>query len=468
LKANTVILRFYKYKLFKYFANYHLKYTFFMPYFCKKNAIIALLFFYFGYLNTNFAQDSTASPRFNFHFQTTVVAQAHTDFHAPYRGEHSLRESEPIANSMTATLFLGVNLWRRAQLYINPEVAGGKGLSGATGVAGFPNGETFRVGDPAPTPYVARCYLSQDVPLKGAKQVRVADEANQIGGTQADNRLNITVGKLCLADIFDDNKYSHDPRTQLFNWSLMSAGAWDYAADVRGYTGAAVLQYITPKFEVRYAAAQLPTMANGAYLNNNLTESLSHQIEFAVHTTPNYTVRLGAFQNKASMGNYAKAITMLPNPDIVTAPLTTRTKTGAYLNADYQITNNIGIWGRASWNDGQNATWAFTEIDNSLSLGAQLEGTLWHRKLDALSLAVVRNGISNEHAAYLKAGGYGFIIGDGALRYGSELIIELNYQWHLFGDKLTVSPDYQYIINPAYNQDSPAVHFFGLRSHIAF
>ncbi|MEJ7660684.1 MAG: hypothetical protein WKG07_14250 [Hymenobacter sp.] len=61
--------------------------------------------------------------------------------------------------SLTTTLFIGRRLWKNAAVYFNPEVAGGSGLSGATGIGGAPNGETFRIGDPAPQVYLARLYF---------------------------------------------------------------------------------------------------------------------------------------------------------------------------------------------------------------------------------------------------------------------------------------------------------------------
>ena len=286
----------------------------------------------------------------------------------------------------------------------------------------------------------------------------------------------MNLGKLSVADFFDQNSYSHDPRTQFMNWSLMSAGAWDYAANTRGYTVGGVLEYVTPAFALRVASTLLPTYANGPTLNFHYGTAHAETVEL----TKTYrlggrqgTVRALGFRNVAAMATYRSAVALGQAtgtaPDVEAVRRAGHTKVGFGLNAEQTLTSNVGVFARVSYNDGRNETWAFTEIDQSASLGVVSTGTRWHRPDDRLGAAVVVNGISAEHQAYLAAGGYGFIIGDGALNYGLEQVGEVYYSLSLPRYHASISPDYQLIINPAYNRDRRGpVHVVALRLHVEF
>ncbi|GAC1588506.1 MAG: hypothetical protein NVS3B25_05200 [Hymenobacter sp.] len=300
------------------------------------------------------------------------------------------------------------------------------------------------------------------------------DDLNQLGGTRPARYLSVTAGKISIADYFDQNSYSHDPRTQFFNWSLMSAGAWDYPANTRGYTVGAVVEYITPDFALRAASTLVPTYANGPILNYHYTQAHAETVEL----TKTYklqgragTVRLLGFRNVANMGRYAQALSepMGPRPDVIGTRAEGRTKVGFVVNAEQEVSKTVGLFGRFSYDDGKNETWAFTEIDQSASLGAVSTGARWHRPDDRLGVAVVVNGISLEHRAYLAAGGYGFILGDGALNYGLESIGEVYYNIALPKYHASISPDYQLVVNPGYNRDrSGPVHVVAVRLHVEF
>ena len=421
-------------------------------------------------------QSGRVQPRnWSLHFQQTLIDQWHNDLHTPYAGTYSLADRESAKLSFTSTLFIGRRLWKGAALYFNPEVAGGSGLSGARGIAGFPNGETFRIGDPSPNLYLARLYLRQTFAL-GADTDVDEDDFNQLAGPRPRRYFAVNLGKLSVADFFDQNSYSHDPRTQFMNWSLMSAGAWDYAANTRGYTVGGVLEYVTPAFALRVASTLLPTYANGPTLNFHYGTTHAETVEL----TKTYrlggrqgTVRALGFRNVAAMATYRSAVALgqatgTP-PDVEAVRRAGHTKAGFGLNAEQTLTSNVGVFARVSYNDGRNETWAFTEIDQSASLGVASTGTRWHRPDDRLGAAVVVNGISAEHQAYLAAGGYGFIIGDGALDYGLEQVGEVYYSLSLPRYHASISPDYQLIINPAYNRDRRGpVHVVALRLHVEF
>jgi high affinity Mn2+ porin len=418
--------------------------------------------------------DHDAASKWSVHFQQTVIQQWHNNFTPRYEGDFSLQAREQAKLSLTTTAFIGRKLWKGAAVYFNPEVAGGSGLSGATGIGGAPNGETFRIGDPAPQVYLARLYLRQLWAL-GSETEQVEDDNNQVAGAIPKRYLALNVGKFSIADYFDQNSYSHDPRTQFFNWSLMSAGGWDYPANTRGYTVGAVLEYVTPAFALRGGLSAMPTDANGPVLDFNYDKAQAITLE----VTKPYTlgghpgaVRLLGFRNQAAMGSYRLAVSQagFGGPDVTAVRAERRTKYGVVLNAEQEIAPNVGVFGRLSYNDGHNETWAFTEIDHSLSLGVTSAGTRWKRPTDRLGIATVANGISKDHRAYLAAGGSGFILGDGRLDYGLEYIGEVYYSIDFPRYHAALSPDYQIIFNPGYNtsRTSAPIHVVALRVHVEF
>jgi high affinity Mn2+ porin len=436
----------------------------------KRNIV---LFFLFGYapLHAQFIKDTGIQKNWSLHIQATVIPQYHFNFTAKYTGNNSLQTSEGTKTSFTNTYYIGRRLWHNAAIYFNPEIAGGEGLSKATGIAGFPNGETFRIGSSAPKLYVARAYIEQKISLNNATSL-TEDDLNQLRANDPSSYLSVRIGKFSLADFFDDNNYSHDPRTDFMNWSLMSAGAWDYPANTRGYTNGLVLELKKPTWALRTAVVQVPEYANGQKLDTKISSAFGTVLEaekkFIVNTQQNIVVRLGGFYNKARMGNYDEAVqeglAQLMDPDVTATRKYSRDKTGFYINAEHNFKNG-GSFLRYSWNDGINETWAFTEIDRSFSAGLSFNGAPWKRTGDKWGLAYVGNGISKPHRNYLKNNGYGFIIGDGTLTYGIENIIELFYSYHLAKLPVFISPDYQFIIHPAYNKDRGPVHIVALRLH---
>ena len=410
------------------------------------------------------------SRRFTAHGQATVITEKHDVFHAPYSGPNSLPRHEGEKTSITGTLFLGAKLWEGGEVYFNPEISGGQGFGGVTGLAGFSNGEIPRVGTPEPRPYIARLFYQQTFGLGGEKE-HVDDGQNQIAGFRDSHRLTVTVGKFGAIDYFQSNSYSNDPRVQFENWALFTNGAWDYPADVRGYTQGAVIEYTEPTWSLRYAAMTEPTQANGGTFDSHIPAAIGNAMEFERRYTladhPG-VIRLMGYANSAHMGKYRQAIDQAAGsiPD-VTKTRAYRIKYGFGLSAEQEITKDLGVFGRLGWNDGHSETWAFTEIDQSASLGLSLKGTRWQRPDDVVGLAGVLNGLSKDHRDYLRAGGRGFLIGDGRLNYGYEEILEAYYLLKL-ADHIFVTGDVQYIENPAYNKDRGPVFIGGVRVHVEY
>lgn len=417
-------------------------------------------------------QDTIRKPgsRFNLHFQTTYIYQYSARFRTPYSGQNSLSGDEEKQNSLTMTLFGGARLWKGAQVYMNPEIAGGSGLSGALGMGGSSNGETFRVGNPAPTIYLARAFFVQTIALKSSDVDTIEDGANALATFTPKNHLRFLIGKYSLGDLFDQNGISNSPRTQFMNWSLMNTGAWDYAANVRGYTLAASAELTLNSMAYKVAASALPVEANGDKLETDFDKSIALNAEvnwsYAWHGWEG-NLRLLGFYNKTHMGNYRQATNGF-SPDVEATRAYGRTKAGLAFNADQKISDNLSIFTRIGWNDGKNETWCFTEIDRTGALGAQLKGNSWKRADDVLGLAFVANGLSKDHRTYLAAGGNGFILGDGALSYVPEAIGEIYYSAKLRKEGLWLSGDYQLCVNPGYNKDRGPASIASIRVHVEF
>ena len=426
------------------------------------------------------AQSPDSNAKWTYHFQLTAINQGHLSFTAKYSGQNSLMSTaESNYLSVTSTLFIGRKLWKNASLYWNEEIAGGQGVSSARGVAGFVNGETFRIGSPAPALYLARLYLRQSFHLKKKVYEKTDDGANQLEGYEPTSRITITAGKFGLADFFDLNKYSHDPRSQFMNWSLMSNGAWDYPANTRGYTTGIVVALVKPSWALRISGVVEPKKANGLVMDYNITKShgLTFEIEKRWKGNNPGIVRLLAFDNTTQAPTYSTTLQQVKNGDSSSVDVYTGQKEwkiyggkkyGFGINSEQQIAKDAGLFLKAGWNDGKTATWAFTEIDRSVSGGISIIGEKWKRKDDVIGVAEVINGISKSHRNFLNAGLYGFIIGDGKLtNYGVEAITEIYYNAQLT-KSFFISGDYQFVQNPAYNKDRGPVHVFAVRAHLEF
>ncbi|MEO6850072.1 MAG: carbohydrate porin, partial [Mucilaginibacter sp.] len=409
--------------------------------------------------------------RTNFHFQQTIITQYKPAFSAAYSGQNSLSTASETQTSITSTLFGAARLWKGAEVYFNPEISGGAGLSKTLGVAGFPNGETFRVGAAEPKIYIARLYFTQNFEW-GKDKDTVENDLNQLGGLKSKHYFSLTIGKFGMADFFDGNNFSHDPRTQFMNWALMDNGAWDYPANTRGYVIGATAELGQPNWTLRFAITLVTTQANQSTWDSKIGKANTETIEYERRYTlagQKGTVRILAFTNNGKFGNYRQAIAENPTaPNVDTTQAYGRHKYGFGISADQYLTKDFGVFAKASYNDGHSETWFFTEIDRSLSFGGVLKGTSWKRGNDELGLAFIVNGLSADHRDYLAAGGYGFLLGDGQLNYSPEMIAELYYKIDAFQKKFWLTPDYQFILHPAYNADRGPVSVFGIRAHVEF
>jgi high affinity Mn2+ porin len=403
------------------------------------------------------------------HTQATTISQGNFAFHAPYSGTNSLSSESEARTSFTSTEFIGRRLWAGGSFYFNPEIIAGQGLSQTRGIAGFPNGEIYRVDDPSFKLVMSRLYFQQIWGLSGETE-HLDSGQNQLAGDVAKKRATLVAGKFSLVDFFDHNAYSADARNQFMNWALFTNGAWDYAADTRGYTWGVYGEYNQPDWAVRAASVLEPRYPNQSEMDMRVGRANGDEVEaewrYAGGDHPG-KLRVLAYANQSDAGSYSDALSLSPaNPDI-SRTRSYRTKYGFGLNLEQTITPDLGLFSRAGWNNGTTETWAFSEIDRTFAAGLSLAGAKWGRAADRVGLAVVVNGLSPEHRQYLAAGGLGFLIGDGALHYAPEQIVETYYAFHVWR-YWTLTTDAQGVKNPAYNADRGPVLILAERVHLEF
>ena len=422
------------------------------------------------------ADDAAAGPgadaAWSLHFQSTAIGQGYPGFHSPFQGPNSLPGGGELRETLSATAFLGRKLWQGGELYFNPEAQQGFAIGRTVGIAGFPNGEGGKAGSDTPKPNVARLFLRQTFGLGGATE-RIEDDANELARTVDVSRITVTAGKFAVTDIFDDNQYAHDPRTTFLNWSLWEAGAWDYPADQKGYTDGVAVELNQARWALRGGWFLEPKVANGRDLETRFWRVAGAVTELETrHELDGRPgkLRFLVFANRAHMGNLGQAVALAAEtgaPADIAAVRGYRWKAGFAVNLEQAVSDDLCVFTRLSWTDGRSETWTFTDIDRSLSLGASLKGTAWHRPRDIVGLAGAINELSTAHRDFFAAGGLGTLIGDGRLNYAPEGIIETYYNCRVV-EPVSLSLDYQFVDNPAYNQDRGPVHVFALRLHVEF
>lgn len=417
--------------------------------------------------------EAPESEDWNAKFQATYVWQDKPSLRAAYSGPNSLIASKEKSYSFTATAALGFRPWAGGEFYFNPEAAQGVPLSGLTGLGGFTNGEMARSSGPTLTAYRARLFLRQTWGMGGERE-SVESAANQLPGSVDKRRLVLTAGNLSVLDIFDANAYSHDPRTQFLNWSVMTHGAYDYAADARGYSWGLALEWHYDDWAVRGGRFIQPKEPNQQKLDDDIFRHYGDQIELEhAHMLAGQPgkVRVLAFRNRAKMSRFQDALDAAAAnggvPSINNVRTGEQIKHGFGVNLEQALSGDLGAFARASWADGRTETYAFTEIDRSLSGGLMLKGSAWGRGQDSVGAAFARNGLSKVHRDYLAAGGLGFFVGDGAINYRPEAIVEIFYNLRM-AKAAWLSLNWQHINNPGYNADRGPISVVSARLHTEF
>jgi len=407
------------------------------------------------------------------HAQATAVVQWHPAFHAAYTGAESLDPKAQGNETTDATLLAGIRPWQGAEFWANPEIDQGFGLSNTLGVAGFPSGEAYKVGEHRPYFRLPRAFLRQTIDLGGEEQ-SVAPDLNQLAGTQTADRVVVTVGKFGVPDIFDTNQYAHDPRNDFLNWTIVDLGSFDYAADAWGFAYGLSAELYLGDWAWRAA------MFDGSEVPNSkaLTPKPLYQNQWVGEIEHRQTllgqpgkIKLLGFITEARLGGYIDAIALgqaegaPPDASLVRRM---REKAGGGLNIEQAVSDDAGLFLRAGLSQGNSETYEFTDASRSLSFGGAIAGTVWGRVDDHLGSAFVINGMSEAAKRYFAAGGLGVLVGDGALvNSGAEQIWETYYSLQL-REGMILSFDYQLVNHPAYNRDRGPVSLLAARAHMQF
>ncbi len=407
--------------------------------------------------------------------QANIIFQWHPSFPAKYSGTNSLQPLGQNATSKLFTLYLGYELTHMTEVFLDVEEASGHGISEALGLAGFTNLDVVRNPQLSHDPYIARVMIRQIIPLSDE---RVDTERGLYGLATSlpARRLELRFGKFSIVDFFDLNTWGQDSHLQFLNWTVDDNGAYDYAANTRGYTDGAIIEYDDHWFTARFAETLMPKVANGINLDADVARARAENLELEargnlfLHRAG--VVRLLGFLNHGNMGNYEEAIQdfqagLTSEPDIVSTRRQGRHKYGFGLNFEQEIMSNVGVFGRLGWSDGRNESFAYTEDDRTAQVGGFTKGNCWKRQNDRAGLAFVLNGIVAAHQEYLALGGKGFLLGDGGLNYGHEKILEAFYTAHLWRG-FFASFDVQHVNNPGYNKDRGPVIVPALRLHADF
>jgi high affinity Mn2+ porin len=424
-----------------------------------------------GMPTTNPKSDVTdpESSRWEIHGQSTALAQGYPGFRALYTGPNSLSPNPDLQETWSNSLYLNARLWDGGEVYYNPELLQGFGFNNTTGAAGFPNGEAQKSGFPYPHYNTSRLFLRQTFGF-GGEQEELSSGQLQLAGKADVSRLTLQVGKFSVIDVFDGNAYAHDPRKDFMNWSIWASGAFDYAADKLGLGYGATAELNQKQWALRGGYFLMDAESN----SNNFDMNIPRRGEYVVELETRYSLfgqpgklRTLGFVNSDFSGSYRET---LNNPALnldISQTRRGRIKYGYALNVEQAITDDIGLFGRWSWNDGTNEIMAFTDIDRSLSGGLSIKGSRWGRPDDTIGIGGAINGLSAAHRDFLAAGGTGLLIGDGQLNYRTERILEAYYAYSVIKG-VTLTADYQLIANPAYNADRGPVSIFSGRLHAEF
>lgn len=411
--------------------------------------------------------------------QANVIFQGRLPFHSPYQGPNTFRNSAEYKTSMVETLYTAVRPTRsiryNTDLILDFESAGGRGLSEALGLAGFTNIDVVRNPNLGSKPYISRYQVHQVI---GLTDKTSSQDANffALATNVPTRRIEFRIGKMTLPDFFDFNDIGSDSHLQFMNWTADNNGAWDYAADTRGYTVGGLAEYDEPSWSIRYGIFAMPTVANGINMDWAFSRAHAQNGEFELRRglVPNRkgTTRLLFYANRAHMGSYREAVDAFvdgsdPKPNIVAHEHFGALKYGFGYNIQQELTENLRVFGRFGWNEGQHESFAYTEVDQTVEAGGDYSGRRWSRDQDKVGIAVISNAIKRDHQNYLKYGGMGFLLGDGHLNYGRENIVESYYNWHAWRG-LFYAVDVQHISHPGYNRDRGPAWVGSVRGHIDF
>lgn len=406
------------------------------------------------------------------HVQSTFVLQANARFRSPYQGPNSLDPKPHAKETFDLTAYLGLRPWEGAEIWVNPEIDQGFGLSNTLGAAGFPSGEAYKVGKRSPYAKLPRWFLRQTIDLGGASK-SVEPDLNQLGGHQSDDRLVLWLGKFGVVDVFDTNDQAHDPRSDFLNWTIIDAGTFDYAANAWGYTYGLAAEFYGGDWTIRggiFALSDVPnsTELDSSFGENEIVGEVEHRHSIAGEPGK---LKITVFRNRGRMGRFEDAIELAKltgGPADIAAVRRTQSRAGISFNIEQQVSRIASIFVKGGAANGNIEPYEFSDVDRTLAAGLTFQGTGWGRANDRIGIAGVVNAISAVHERFLDAGGLGILVGDGKLPHpGPEEILEAYYDLGLTSH-IHASIDGQFVNHPAYNRDRGPVPIGALRLHAEF
>jgi high affinity Mn2+ porin len=423
--------------------------------------------------------DTTDEEEASARLQVTYNWQKHPAFQAAYTGPNSIIPTSEKMYTFATTAFLGMRLWQGSEVYLDTEFSQGVPFStNLVGMGGFTNGDITRAAGAKITPYRQRLFLRQTWNNGGESQRTESGVNNQMAGWVDRNRVVLTVGNFSTLDVFDPNTYAKDARTQFMNWGNWTYAAYDYAADARGFGWGFATEWYKDDWVLRFGRMTGPVLPNMLPVDQSIFKHYGDQIEIEhEHSLFGHTgrVRVLGWRDRAKLASFSDALVWLKaNPGNYTGPdalLAVRgsekNKFGVGLNIEQEINSNTGFFMRIMQTDGRTETYAFTEVDGSLSTGVTVKGGAWGRSDDGIGLSLMRNVLSQDRRRFLEAGGISFFIGDGALNYRPENIFEGYYSFGL-SKGVWLTADYQRMQNPAFNADRGPIDIYALRFHSEF
>ena len=431
----------------------------------------------------------------NAYGQFTYITSFHPAFSAPYTNLNgsinSLLPTPEQSWTGSFTLFLGVRLWQGAQAYFVPEAIAEQAFSQLRGLGGvIQNFELQKTGLTTPQVYRSRIYLEQTFGLGGGAVVLESDPMS-LGGVVDKRRIVLRAGNFSVIDFFDKNTFSGDLRQQFFNMAFLTYAAYDFTADARGYTWGGMVEAYHDDWAIRFGRFAPPVNPNVLALTLEADKYYGDQVEIE-HDHQLFgragAIRVLAYRNRENMGKFRDAITALESdptknaancgsrysygstnataPDLcwVRRP---NDKIGIGINVEQAITDDVGVFLRGMYSDGQTEVYAFTPTDRSLSFGASAKGSAWRRPSDVTGIGYGIGWISQAHADYLRMGGVDGFVGDGSIRQAGESVVDVFYSVNV-ASAVWLSADYQHVTNPAFNADRGPIDIFGARIHAEF
>lgn len=433
----------------------------------------------------------------NTYGQVTYISSWHAPFSAAYTNangsNNSLSTDWERSYTLSATLFFGVRLWPGGQAYFVPEFIAEVPFSQLRGIGGaIQNFELQKTGSPTGQLYRSRAYLQQTIGFGGENVTKTSDPM-QLATTVGSRRLVLTAGNFTVLDFFDKNSVTWDPRQTFLNMAFMTHASWDFAADQRGYTYGAVAELYWNDWAARFARTLPPQEPNAQPVDFRFWEFYSDQLELEHDHKilgQDGAIRLLGYRNSVFSGRFADAIAAFEASPAENAAACAganlynfgsgnvrapdlcwvrkqNVKLGVGINLEQHFTDDIGVFFRAMYSDGQSEVDAFNTADRSVSLGAVGKGSAWRRPFDVTGVGFAMSWISDIHAQYLAMGGVDNFIGDGALRQAPEGVVDVFYSVNLL-KAIWLTADYEFLWNPAYNADRGPVNIFGGRIHAEF